>query len=128
MRGWRAPVYTLDEVYIPNTAVSCETAEQVLALLEAIRANPPEGFMDHWIGGEGREQFVPAAPVAICLHGWDNTANLEIREFGWCDATWYEEEGYTVLEFADLDLTLTERELVTESFESLFDLGVTRNV
>ena len=102
-------------------AVNCQTEEEVLAFLDAVRQNYPPGFKDYWIAdAHGGEDFVPEAPTAITL----DSARSEELGFGWCDVKWYEDHDYTVIEFEDLDLNPTPRELVSESFESLFNLGV----
>ena len=115
-------MYTLEDTYTMKCAVNCKTTEEVLDFLAAVRQNYPPGFKDHWTAdGNCGEDFVPEAPTAITTvaDDWDEEPN-----FGWCDAEWYEDHDYTVIEFEDLDLNPTPRELVSEGFESLFNLEV----
>ena len=115
-------MYTLEDTYTMKCAVNCQTEEEVLAFLDAVRQNYPPGFKDYWIAdANGGEDFVPEAPTAIttAIDVWDDELNFE-----WCDAEWYADHDYTVIEFEDLDLNPTPRELVSEGFESLFNLEV----
>lgn len=123
-------MYTLDDLYRMKYAVDCQTPEEVVAFLEAVRGNPPPDFKDYWLsernGGLGYDDFIPEAPTSLTtsVDTWDGEPN-----FGWCSREWYEDNGYEVIDFCDVqELNLNPRELQPGSFESLFGSEVTCNV
>jgi len=116
---------TLNDVYADDVAVFCRTNEEVREFIALVRDNSPDDYVEVWDANSDDRylDFVPDSPTCIIV-----TRNYRVDHrphLGYSARSYFEKQGYTIVNFAEL--TASERDFKTESFETLFDFGGTHN-
>ena len=113
---------TLNDVYAGGVAVFCRTDDEVREFLALVRDNPPDDYVEVWDANSDDRylDFVPESPTCMII-----TRNFRADHrphLGYSSRSYFEKHGYTIVNFPEL--IDSERDFKTESFETLFDLGV----
>lgn len=99
-------------------AVHCAGYEQAEALVEAIRATYPEKA-GPWENIDDYNWYSYESETCYTLHNDDYNGGLVVDRLYYCYKSYYEENGYEIVEFDELlldDVELQESDMPLEEF------------